>query len=406
MARKKLTTTYTTDDGRTVERSATRRIFGRVELKPSGRYRASFPNPGGGKPIAAPSTFATKTDAAAWLDLQRIQIERGEWRSEQVTEKHEKQATAAETLGAYGARWIDGRLTSKGLPLRASTKQGYRNDLAQLGALNDRPLTAITPAMIETWYKERIATGKVTSASHSVSLLTSILESAYEQDLIKENPCKRARTRRPLITGAANARTGRKADTPPPTEAELAIIAANTPARYRALVSLAAWSALRFGEQTELRRKDLDDDGEIIVLHVRRGVTHTTDEGCVIGEPKTAKSKRDIPLPPGVSRTLRDHLAEFVPPGPDALIFAPRETCHLKMGTQKFWWYQARAAAGRPDLSWHDLRHFGLTRKARQDATLAELMYYGGHSVVSTAMRYQHDADMERHREQARRMGA
>jgi integrase len=38
-------------------------------------------------------------------------------------------------------------------------------------------------------------------------------------------------------------------------------------------------------------------------------------------------------------------------------------------------WYPARAAAGRPDLRFHDLRHTGATLAAASGATIRELMH-------------------------------
>lgn len=55
-------------------------------------------------------------------------------------------------------------------------------------------------------------------------------------------------------------------------------------------------------------------------------------------------------------------------------------------------WYPARAAAGRPDLRFHDLRHTGAVLAAATGATLAELMARLGHSTPGAAMRYQHAA--------------
>jgi integrase len=60
--------------------------------------------------------------------------------------------------------------------------------------------------------------------------------------------------------------------------------------------------------------------------------------------------------------------------------------------------YRARAAAGRPDLRFHDLRHTGAVLAAQTGATLAELIGRLGHSTPGAALRYQHAAqgrDME-----------
>jgi integrase len=53
-------------------------------------------------------------------------------------------------------------------------------------------------------------------------------------------------------------------------------------------------------------------------------------------------------------------------------------------------WQRARAAIGRPDLFYHDLRHSGLTWAAASGASIAELMCRGGHANPTAALRYQH----------------
>jgi integrase len=56
------------------------------------------------------------------------------------------------------------------------------------------------------------------------------------------------------------------------------------------------------------------------------------------------------------------------------------------------WYYPARAAAGRSDLRFHDLRHSGSVLAAKSGATIAELMGRLGHSTPQAALRYQHVA--------------
>jgi integrase len=375
-------------------------VFGKIETLPSGRYRASYifpPGPTGVRHFA-PTTFDTVTDADAWLAVERARIVAGDWTPSSITEKHDQQAARAETLAAYGARWIDERLSSKGLPLRESTKYGYHKSLGHdLADLANLPLASITPSAVSAWYRARVRSGKVTSASHGYTLLRSIMADATAKGgplAGQENPCQ--------IKGANSARTGR--ETVPPTNADLAIIVANTPPRFQAMVVVAAWAALRFGEITELRRGDIDDDGQQIIVKVRRGVTHTPTAGFIVGPPKTSRAKRDVILPPGASAILREHLARFVAADEDALLFPAASGGHLHLATHSHWWKKARAAAGRPDLPWHGLRHFGLTAYARTGATIAELMAQAGHTTAQVAMRYQHGAEEERRRDLARRM--
>jgi hypothetical protein len=50
-----------------------RRAFGTVKRLPSGRFRARVPDLDG-RYVSAPVTFATKTEAAVWVDLQRAAL--------------------------------------------------------------------------------------------------------------------------------------------------------------------------------------------------------------------------------------------------------------------------------------------------------------------------------------------
>jgi integrase len=90
---------------------------------------------------------------------------------------------------------------------------------------------------------------------------------------------------------------------------------------------------------------------------------------------------------------IRAHLVEHTAPGADALLFPAQHGGHLAPGSLARWFYRARAAAGRPDLRFHDLRHSGAVLAAQSGATLAELQGRLGHSTPQAAMRYQHVAE-------------
>ena len=83
------------------------------------------------------------------------------------------------------------------------------------------------------------------------------------------NPC--------VIRGAAT--TKRKHQIRPASLPELAKLTQAMPQRYQAMILLAAWCALRFGELTELRRRDvdLDADKRIGVIRIERAVVRVED---------------------------------------------------------------------------------------------------------------------------------
>lgn len=53
----------------------------------------------------------------------------------------------------------------------------------------------------------------------------------------------------------------------------------------------------------------------------------------------------------------------------------------------------ARAAVGRPDLTWHDLRHTGATLAYRAGASVPEVQRRLGHTTMRAAQTYAHAAD-------------
>lgn len=164
------------------------------------------------------------------------------------------------------------------------------------------------------------------------------------------------------------------------------------PTRYRPMVLLAAWCGLRFGELAELRRGDVDLEAR--TLRVERAVT-ARDGQVFVGDPKSDAGRRTVAVPPHLVPLLAAHL-DAMPVRQD-LLFPARHGGHLAPTSFHVPWSKARAAAGRPDLRFHDLRHTGATLAAATGATLADLMQRLGHSTPSAALRYQHAvADRDR----------
>lgn len=376
----------------------TRESFGAFRILPSGRIQASYTGPDG-KRYNAPQTFDNKTDARGWLSIQQAKLHTGQWSPMDTSRADAAKGGRAETLETYATEWLGTRMNRHGEHLRPRTRVEYARLLrTALAALSGERLNSITPEVIRKWYADQTASGTRTQAARAYGFLKAVLTTAVEDGRITTNPC--------ILRGAQNATTGRKVE--PPTPAELQkILDAITP-RYRAAVIIAAWGGCRFGELTELRRKDLilSKDGRTvtsITVKVSRAVTKTTGEGFIIGKTKSEAGVRSITLPPHVVGIVVDHLNADVRPGPESLLYPATDgTTHLAQSTFAKHWYPARKAAGRVDMPWHALRHYGATRAALAGATLKELQERLGHSTVAAAMRYQHTAG--RDAELARRM--
>jgi integrase len=375
-----------------------RESFGAIRQLPSKRYQASYTGPDGLR-YTGPQTFDAIEDARGWLARRRIEIADGLWSPHAAQLSAVAKTTRVETFADFAERWISTRTNRHGDHLRPRTASEYRRLVnGPLRAFGDDRLSAITPEAVRGWYSDLVRTGTKTQAARSYELLKSILTTAVQDGRIKSNPCQ--------IKGAASASTGKRVE--PPTAAELqTILDAITP-RYRAAVILAAWGGVRYGELTELRRKDLEFMAEgdalaVIAVNVSRAVTHVSGQGYIVGTTKSEAGVRTIVLPPHVNGIIEEHLREYVPRFPESLLFPAADGVgHLAQTTFYKHWEKAREAAGRPDMPLHALRHYGATRAALAGATLKELQARLGHSTVAAAMRYQHTAG--RDEELARRM--
>jgi integrase len=352
-----------------------RRSFGRLRRLRSKRWQAAYIGPDNALHHAL-TTFVAKIDAEAWLAEERRLISVGGW----TPPEHRSILTTTITLAQYAKPWLADRT------LKPRTREHYQSllDRLILPSLGDKPLKGVTPVTIRTWHAD-LGTKTPTLRAHAYGLLRTILASALHDGLITANPCH--------IRGAGNSKRVHKIK--PLTLPELETLTAAMPARYQAMVLLAAWCGLRFGELTELRRSDIDmKNGRI---KIRRAVVHV-DGKAIVGTPKSDAGIRDVAVPPHLLPILKAHIAEHAEFGRDGLLFPAAHGGHLAPSSLYKVFYPARKAAGRPDLRWHDLRHTGAVLAAATGATLAELMARLGHSTQGAALRYQHaaqDRDME-----------
>lgn len=375
-----------------------RESFGAIRQRSSGRYQASYVGPDGER-HNAPQTFDAITDARGWLAVQQARIVDGTWSEFDTARAEQTGKGRGLTFADYADDWVSTRTNRHGDHLRPRTIAEYRRLIAgPLLPFADARLTAITPDQVRAWYSSMIEAGTKTQAARAYELLKSILSTATSDGRIKVNPCQ--------IRGGASASTGKRVE--PPTAAELQTMIDSITPRFQAAITLAAWAGLRYGELTELRRRDLElvDDGggrRSIVVNVSRAVVHVTKIGFIVGPTKSEAGVRSVVLPPHVNGIVEKHLNEGVGRSADSLLFpSAGGSGHLAQSAFYKHWNPARQAAGRGDMPWHALRHYGATRAALAGATLKELQSRLGHSTVAAAMRYQHTAG--RDEELARRM--
>lgn len=351
----------------------------------SGRIQASYVNHNDGVRYYALQTYDSRMDAEAWLASEKRLIEMETWTP--PAERAKKAAANALTVKEYIEKCIQERDSAE------STK--YLDRLHAKNriypVLGDMPITELTPALVRAWWAG-MGSKYPTARRHAYAVLRKVCNTAVEDKLLAENPCR-------IELKAAPER-----DVEAITPEQLDIVAGEVFEHYRVAVYILAWTSLRFGELIELRRKDIVDDGETMTFRVRRSAKRV-GEKIEVGDTKTARSKRPVTVPPHVAAMVREHMADRskMNKGPEALLVTTTQgkrlsksafTRSLKKGYRKI---------GRTDLRIHDLRAVGATYAAQAGATTKELMVRLGHTTPRMAMKYQM-ASEARDVEIARRM--
>jgi integrase len=322
-----------------------RRDFGRVRKLPSGRWQARYKDPQGvDRP--APTTFRTKREAEDWLAGAKTDIVRGDWRDPDAGKVN---------FTTYAELWIKER------NLRPTTIGLYGNLLRVhlAPAFGEWDLDEITAPRVRAWYADLTATGKRVTAAKCYRLLSAILATATDDELIRRNPCR--------IKGAG------KESSPERTVATIEQVyelAELVGLRWRLLVLLGAFTTLRPEELAELRRRDFDLAAG--TLRIRRAAPELTTGRRVEGDPKSDAGKRLITMPPAIVPEVRTHMEHYAQEGPDGYLFVGPKGGLFRRSTFGRTWRKARERVGLPGFRFYDLRHTGNTLAAAQGASLTE----------------------------------
>lgn len=348
-----------------------RRQFGRVRKLSSGRFQARYVGPDG-QLRPAPQTFRTKKDADDWLADKQTEMRRGDW--------HDPDAGKV-AFGPYAAAWIEER------ELTATTRQLYGSLLRHhldpvLGSVN---VAEISPPFVRRWRADKLASGTgPTTVAKAYALLRAIMGTAVADQMIRRNPC--------TIKGASTVHTPER---PTATVQEVYDLADAIQPRYRALVLLAGFLGLRWGELIGLHRRDIDLDRG--ALRVRRAVAELNNGQREIKAPKSAAGKRTVAIPGAILADVRAHLERYAEPGADGRVFIGPKGATPRRNHFNRLWRKACSDAGIEGLHFHDLRHTGNTLAASTGASTRELMARMGHSTARAALIYQHaSADRDR----------
>lgn len=339
-------------------------------------YQASFVGPDLCRHYA-PRTFSDKMSAEAWLNNEKIGIDRctatnERWRS---PVEREKEKTARSVLfGQYGAKVLEQR------KLKESSRLLYKDKWDKFiePHFGNVAVKDMSTKAVREWFAS-LDSQYATRNAHAYVVLSMICNTAVEDGLLLANPC--------TIKGATSVTPKPKGE--PLTVQDVFAIAGwlGSQDKYRQfkyLVLIAAFcGGTRIGEATELRRKDIVlQRGLPVILKVERGVTHR--QGCTVSTTKTEDQRR-VDIPKLIQADILE-LLSMLPIDPEALLFSPIEGrtwgCgHLNPNSfnANILKRAALKAIGRQDISAHSLRHFATTLGNHAGVPVKENMARTGH---------------------------
>lgn len=382
--------------------------MGHISKTPAGSFRANWRDPSGRQRA---KTFATRKLASAFL----AEVESATNRGSYIDPNGGKT-----TFGPYASAWLAARNNEKTTTERAASLM--RTHI--MPRWGDMPIGRISHSLMQAWVTEMSARLAPASVIKCFRLTAAVFASAIRDRLIAVSPCD----------GVALPSL-RRTD-----ELEFVITRSDftgkllpvVPARYQALVALAAGTGLRWGECVGLCL-DAVDFGTKTVSVVRTAIEI---DGAVSLKPypKSRAGRRVVPLPGFAVLALKVHVEAF-PPGPDGQIFTnsaggpvrrPVFRSHvwrpslvragflgsltkLGDGTYRAVWTDKNdnsrvetvddektgvaliAGGSGPSLRFHDLRHSYATWLVSAGVPINEVAKVMGHGQTSTTLnRYTH----------------
>ncbi len=287
------------------------------------------------------------------------------------------------TVGAFLEGWLTevARLT-----VRPRTYVSYRYVVGfhLTPGLGDLPLASLSPADVQTFLNAKSASGlSPRTVGYLRGVLRGALGHAERTDLVSRNVARLARP----------PRIPRRRVSPLSVEQVRTFVTAIGGDRLEALYLVALGVGLRQGEILGLRWSDVDLDGG--TLTVRHALARIEGR-LVLVEPKSATSRRVVPLPAFVRDALvahRDRQAQeplpLRPAPPDAfadLVFVTTHGTPLDGITITRRFQHILAAARLPHQRFHDLRHACASLLLAQGVPARVVMETLGHSEISLTL--------------------
>ncbi|MGN7136429.1 site-specific integrase [Streptomyces pseudogriseolus] len=364
--------------------SRTRRLVPSADHGTGKRWQVRYRDPSGQQ---RKENFDNKAKADARAAEVKNQLDNGTFVD---------RATRRQTFREYAEEWR----TSATHRERTESNVERALRLHVYPLLGDRQMAGIKRADVRAWVKDRSAVLAPSSLRTPWNALFGVMAAAHYDGIVRANPCHGIdlpEIRKPEVVPLDPAVVG-------------ALLAAASP-RYRALVRLAATTGLRQGELFGLEVEHVDLTAATVEVEQQlvgpdKGVPY-------LGEPKTEKSYRTVPLSASAVAAVAEHLQAFPPAEVEIedrtdprkprtrkarLLFVSETGDPIRRGSwAKVWARMVKradkelAAAGSQlrvpeDTTTHDLRHFYASVLIRHGASVKKVQRRLGHAKPSITL--------------------
>lgn len=311
------------------------------------------------------TVFRTKREAEKFLDRVGADQQRGEWRDPRL---------AQVPFGNYAADWL--RSTKH---LRPGTLANVESRLRRhiLPAFEGYKIAAIHPAAVRLWVAELTSGGLSPATVAAIyGTFARIMRTAEIDGLIPHTPC----------IGISLPRETAHQEMHFLNHGEVSLLASELDERYRALIFMAAYTGLRWGELAGLHTDRIN------FLRATVDVVEALTEvnGRVAVGPTKTGARRTVSLPRFLVEMLSEHVTRF--PTTTGLVFSSSQGQALRRNFYRRHFKPAVARTALPaSLRFHDLRHSCAAMLIAQGAHPKEIQERLGHSTIRlTFDRYGH----------------
>lgn len=307
-----------------------------------------------------------------------------EWIKEQQDNLHKgiDLNRAEQSLEEYLDDWLSGVKLSKSAMTFATYEMLLRIYVKPyLGSLK---LAEITPALLQASIDQLVRNDMpLSSIQQAYKTLKTALYQAVNLQILGYNPAERITVPKP------RPKDFRVLDE---NQVQTYLIAADQiRPRNWCLLKLALGTGMRLGELLGLQWDDIDFGKQ--QLTIQRQVQRRSKDGEIFGPPKSNAGRRTITLASSLVEMLREqrkglNLERKIKPKwvDHGMVFPGYYGQPQQRTTPQNHHKQVLAAAGLPDMRFHDLRHTAISVMLKRGVPVVEVARYVGHSKVSITL--------------------